>query len=190
MPGNKKTSKPVKGASKAVAAKKPVKKPSVNRKTAAPARASRKSAPAPAVGKKTVTPVPNTQPRKGLTKTEKDHLRLLLINLKERLSGQVTSLKVDSLQREDGVNSAEDGTDAFERQFALTIASAENHDLVEIDEALQRLSDGSYGVCEECTGAIEAPRLKALPFVRKCIECQSKTESGRKSRAATLMERF
>jgi DnaK suppressor protein len=182
----KTTKKSVKGGSKAVA----VKKPSVNRKTAAPARTPRKSVPAPAVGKKIATPVQNTTPRKGLTKTEKDQLRLLLINLKERLAGQVTALKIDSLQREDGVNSAEDGTDAFERQFALTIASAENHDLVEIDEALQRLGDGTYGVCQECTGMIEAPRLKALPFVRKCIACQSKTESGRKSRAATLMERF
>jgi DnaK suppressor protein len=140
-------------------------------------------------GKTKMSTAPQGGEKRRLSKSERDHFRMLLIAMKEHLTGQVASLKGDSLKREDGVNSAEDGTDAFERQFALTIASAENHDLVEIDEALQRLEEGFYGVCEECTNLIEMPRLKALPFVRKCVQCQSKTENGRsKSRSAALLE--
>jgi RNA polymerase-binding protein DksA len=130
-------------------------------------------------------------PRKALGKAQKQELLSMLLEMRERLGGQVAALKGDSLKREDGVNSAEDGTDAFERQFALNIASSEHNSLVEIEEALRRLNEGTYGICEECANVIEMPRLKALPFVSKCIGCQSKTENGRaKSRAAVLLDKL
>ena len=79
--------------------------------------------------------------------------------MRNRLTGQIAALQGDSLQRQDAVNSEEDGTDAFERQFALNLASTENDVVFEIDEALQRLNQKSYGVCEQCGGGIEAPPL-------------------------------
>ncbi|OVE74195.1 hypothetical protein BVX94_01115 [bacterium B17] len=78
--------------------------------------------------------------------------------------------------RNDSVVSVEDGTDAFDRQFALNIISSENDALFEIDEALRRLDGGTYGGCEECGCIIDVPRLAALPFVRMCIKCQSEAE--------------
>jgi len=66
-----------------------------------------------------------------------------------------------------------------ERQFALTLVSSESQSLFEIDEALQRVDDGTYGSCEACGGRIETPRLEALPFVRNCITCQSEAEKGK-----------
>jgi RNA polymerase-binding transcription factor DksA len=103
----------------------------------------------------------------------------MLLDMRERLSNQIAALKGDSLKREDSVNSMEDGTDAFERQFALTIASSEQQSLSAIDEALRRIDEGTYGVCEACGGLVERPRLKALPFVRLCIGCQSASEKGK-----------
>jgi len=136
---------------------------------------------------KTMESVPAAQ---KISKQERERLKQILVAIKERLSGQVSSLKVDALTRDDGVNSSEDGTDAFDRQFALGIASAENHNLVEIDEAMRRLEDGTYGACEECGCMIAMTRLKALPFVRKCVGCQSKTENGRaRVSAAALLDR-
>jgi DnaK suppressor protein len=183
--------KAAKKSARSGAKKSAVKKPAAP-KVAAPAkRPAAKGKPPAALKKKDTQHMPpaSQASSKALTKSQKEYMKATLIALKERLTGQVTALKVDSLQREDGVNSAEDGTDAFERQFALTIASAENHDLVEIEEALQRLEDGSYGVCEECQCLIESNRLRALPFVRKCVACQSRTESGRmKSRALALLD--
>lgn len=154
--------------------------------------------PKPPVKTEIKSPVPIT-PRKvtmqpspsglKISKQERDRLKQVLVDMKHRLAGQVTSLKTDALTRDDGVHSAEDGTDAFERQFALSIASSENKDLVEIEEAIRRLDEGSYGACEECGCVIGEPRLKALPFVRKCVSCQSKTESSRAhSRAPATMD--
>lgn len=117
--------------------------------------------------------------RAKLPDSQKKVLKELLLMMRERILGQIRSLKGDSLRRDDEVNDAEDGTDAFERQFALNLVSSENDAVFEIDEALQRLEEGVYGVCEDCAGLIEMPRLKALPFVRKCVGCQSKSEAGK-----------
>lgn len=115
-----------------------------------------------------------------LSAKQRKSLKERLIELRDRLNGQITSLKQDSLTRNDSVVSVEDGTDAFERQFALNIVSSENEALVEIDEALRRLEDGTYGVCEECECIIDVPRLAALPFVRMCVKCQSEAEKARR----------
>lgn len=186
-------------AKKPVAKKAAASRTSVGKKTG-PSQAARqakktanktvRTSPSPtriAKNKISMTPASSSQ---KISKQERDRLKQILLAIKERLTGQVTALKVDALKRDDGVNSAEDGTDAFDRQFALAIASSENNDLVEIDEALRRLEDGSYGMCEECGATIGSPRLKALPFTRKCVECQSKTENGRAHlRAAAMLDR-
>ena len=70
-------------------------------------------------------------------------------------------------------------TDHPNLKFALTLVSSENNAVFEIDEALRRLEEGEYGKCEVCEGEVEKPRLKALPFVRTCIHCQSEIEKSR-----------
>jgi RNA polymerase-binding transcription factor DksA len=114
-----------------------------------------------------------------LSAEQKERYRIQLIEIRDRLSGQITSLKKESLTRADEVNVEEDGTDAFDRQFALSLASSENESLVDIDAALQRLADGTLGQCNECGGGIEMARLKAIPFASNCIACQSEVEKQR-----------
>jgi RNA polymerase-binding transcription factor DksA len=103
--------------------------------------------------------------------------REMLLSLRERITSQIEALKGDSLERHDSTNIEEDGTDAFERQFALNLVSSEQDALFEIDEAIRRLEEGTYGLCVECSGRVEDGRLKALPFVKTCIKCQSALES-------------
>ncbi len=118
--------------------------------------------------------------------TERRLFRTKLLALREQLDRQINSLKAESLTRNDSVVSAEDGTDAFDRQMAINIASAENSSVLEIDDALRRIEEGTYGVCEECNGTIERVRLDALPFVRMCIKCQSNIEkNGRRETPAS-----
>lgn len=117
-------------------------------------------------------------PPKALTAREKRKCRDNLLGLRERLLGQVSALTKESLERNDSVVSPEDGTDAFDRQFALNIASSEQNAVVDIDAALRRLEEGTYGVCEKCDEHIEVPRLQALPFVRLCVKCQSEEEQN------------
>jgi len=124
---------------------------------------------------------PIVLPKVKLAQVTKKEFRDTLMGLRERLTGQITALKGDSLQRFDAANTEEDGTDAFERQFALNLVSSEQDALFEIDEALRRLEDSTYGVCQQCAKMIEPSRLKALPFVKMCVKCQSANErNGRK----------
>lgn len=114
-----------------------------------------------------------------LTNKEKQVVKEMLLAIRDRLRGQISSLTKESLERNDSIVSVEDGTDAFDRQFALTVASTEHDALLETEEALQRFHTGAYGVCESCAKNIEKPRLKALPFVRLCIKCKSESEKGK-----------
>jgi len=74
---------------------------------------------------------------------------------------------------------ADDRTDDFDREFALNLVSSEHDAMFEIDEAIRRLDEGTYGVCESCSKLVERVRLKALPFAKMCITCQSQNEKGR-----------
>ncbi len=108
-----------------------------------------------------------------------DAIREALLALRERLTGTVTQLRAESLTRDDEVNPEEDGSDAFERLFSLERASSDHHTIHQIDEALHALEAGTYGKCEMCGCEIEPPRLKALPFAKTCVGCQSEMERMR-----------
>ncbi len=71
---------------------------------------------------------------------------------------------------------AEVGTDNFERETALHIASDESEWLGEINDALQRIGEGTFGTCEGCNETIPKKRMEVFPSARYCIECQSKLE--------------
>lgn len=74
------------------------------------------------------------------------------------------------------IHPADLGTDAMEREKDLQMASAEGRMLVEIDDALARVEDGTYGVCEGCGKDIGHRRLEVLPYARLCIKCQEKAD--------------
>lgn len=83
-----------------------------------------------------------------------------------------------------GMHQADAGSDAYDRDFALSLLSQEQDALYEIEEALKRLELGTYGVCEMSGKTIAQPRLEALPFARYTVECQSQLEKqNRVSRA-------
>ena len=135
------------------------------------------------VGKKAIQEVPLDKPlpmvKIKISSKVKAALKGNLLTIREGLTGQMTALRDESLAREPADNTAEDGTDAFERQVSLNLVSAEHDEVVAIDDALRRLDEGTYGVCEECRHPIEKGRIKALPFVRLCVKCQSDSEKGK-----------
>ena len=73
---------------------------------------------------------------------------------------------------------ADMATDNFDREFSLDLASAEQTILNRIDEALRRIDDGSYGVCENCNKSISFKRLKAVPYAKLCIKCKEDEEKN------------
>lgn len=75
-----------------------------------------------------------------------------------------------------GMHQADAGSDAYDRDFALSLLSQEQDSLYEIEEALKRIENGTYGICEMSGKPIPKARLEALPFTRYTVECQAEIE--------------
>lgn len=80
-----------------------------------------------------------------------------------------------------GMHQADAGSDAYDRDFALSLLSQEQDALYEIDQALKRIELGTYGVCEMSGKPIMHARLEAIPFARFTVECQSQLEKQNKA---------
>ncbi len=85
-----------------------------------------------------------------------------------------------------GMHQADAGSDAYDRDFALSLLSQEQDALYEIDEALKRIELGTYGKCEMSGKPILHARLEAIPFARYTVECQSQLE--RQSKASRVRQ--
>ena len=85
-----------------------------------------------------------------------------------------------------GMHQADAGSDAYDRDFALSLLSQEQDALYEIDEALKRIELGTYGKCEMSGKPIPRARLEAIPFARFTVECQSQLE--KQSRASRVRQ--
>lgn len=71
---------------------------------------------------------------------------------------------------------ADVATDSYDREFSLGLASNERKFLFELDDALKKIEEGAFGICEECKSLIAKTRLKAVPYARLCVKCQEKKE--------------
>lgn len=106
-----------------------------------------------------------------------EEFRKRLIVLRQDALGQSATLKSTALEQTDDHGSEDDdGSDAFLRLQDLKQVDSRNKTVQMIDEALTRIADGSYGVCEICGQLIRKPRLLNLPFVHTCMECQTAME--------------
>lgn len=109
----------------------------------------------------------------------KQHKRLL--DLKDTLLDSMSGVARGNLHAGSetsafGMHQADAGSDAYDRDFALSMLSKEQGSLYEIDEALKRIEDGNYGICEICEKPIKHDRLEALPFTRYTVDCQAELE--------------
>jgi RNA polymerase-binding protein DksA len=76
------------------------------------------------------------------------------------------------------IHMADLGTDNYEQEFALGLMDGERRLLTEIDEALLRIENGTYGICEGTGQPIPKPRLEAQPWARYCVEYARMVEQG------------
>ncbi|MEM7583009.1 MAG: TraR/DksA family transcriptional regulator [Acidobacteriota bacterium] len=73
---------------------------------------------------------------------------------------------------------ADRANNSFHRELMFSLSDNERQMLIYIEDAYQRLEEGSYGTCTHCSEPIGLPRLKALPWARYCISCQEQEEMG------------
>jgi RNA polymerase-binding transcription factor DksA len=171
--------KPAAAKKKPAAAKKPAAK-----KPAAPAKRAGRATKAPLVGTRDMLAFgqPVEKSRRLNPWVKKQQLRLLA--LKDSLLDSMTGVARDNLRTghdahevsAHGLHQADAGSDAYDRDFALSLLSQEQDALFEIDEALKRIARGTYGVCEMSGKQIPKARLEARPFARFTVECQNEIE--------------
>lgn len=80
-----------------------------------------------------------------------------------------------------GMHQADAGSDAYDRDFALSLLAKEQDAIYEINEALKRIDAGMYGICEMSGDTISEERLEALPFTRFTVVCQERLEREQRS---------
>jgi DnaK suppressor protein len=182
---------------KSPAKKKPAPQKAAPKKTVkkAPAKkaVAKKAAPKKVAPKKAIKQAPakpkSKKGHKPFTKKELAIYRELLQHQLERMQKNLNSLAADNLKRSPSdttgdisfysTHMADHGTDNFDRELALNLVSGRQESIYDIEFAIQRIDDGTYGICQACDNPIERPRLKALPFARKCLACQNAAERGR-----------
>ena len=194
--------------SKSTKKKAPAKKASSPKKKAArkppAAKSSAKAAPRPAKAikhapksagsKKAAAKIPDTLALLGrnhkerkldpFTRQQKDKL----LQLRDAMVDSMAGVAQDTLRSRAegseasafGMHQADAGSDAYDRDFALSLLSQEQDALYEIDQALKRIEQGTYGVCEMSGKHILRARLEAIPFARFTVECQSQLEKQNK----------
>jgi RNA polymerase-binding transcription factor DksA len=101
-----------------------------------------------------------------------------LLELRDQLLHQMNGLAKESAQEMAGysLHMADSGTDNFDRDFALSLLSADQDSVYEIEEALKRIERKTYGICELTGKTIPKARLEAIPWTRFTVEAQAQLE--------------
>ncbi|MEA2012154.1 MAG: TraR/DksA family transcriptional regulator [Verrucomicrobiota bacterium] len=115
-------------------------------------------------------------------KGEKKERYEQLIDLQEELLNQIEDFSVDYLihEKETGLDSADLGSESYNKDIGLQLISNEEKELILINDAIQRLKDKTYGKCIDCKKTIEKGRLDALPYAKLCIVHKEEREKREK----------
>jgi RNA polymerase-binding transcription factor DksA len=182
------------------------KKVSKKKAQARPSSRAKKKAPAKVVAPKKPSgpPFPIKTPAKFLRPLEEntkpakppkfssaflERQKIKLAELRDHIVDQMQGVTKDSLRERGegggsafGMHQADAGSDAYEKDFALSLLSQEQDALYEIESALKRIEAHVYGVCEMSGQPIPVARLEAIPFARFTVECQSRFEQENKGK--------
>jgi RNA polymerase-binding protein DksA len=120
----------------------------------------------------------------GLKAAEIKELQALLLEKREEILGNVLSMEGGVLHREQTdlsscpIHMGDLGSDAFEIENTLRLAGSERKLLLEIDDALDRIDEGTYGICLGTGKPIGRPRLRAIPWAKYCVDFAALLEQG------------
>jgi DnaK suppressor protein len=110
-------------------------------------------------------------------------IRARLQDERATLRDEIMSMEVENQNQQDdygvGNHMADDATEVFTRERNIALRNNAQDLLAQVEAALQRLGEGSYGVCARCGNEISTERLEALPYAIYCITCQSEIEHQR-----------
>ena len=123
---------------------------------------------------------------KEMKAEEVAQFKKLLLSVRERLVGKVDFMQGETLKksRQDAsgdlsnvpIHMADVGTDNYERDIMIELIQNGEEGVRNIDTALEKIEEGTFGVCELCAKKINKERLKAVPYAKLCIDCQREEE--------------
>jgi len=138
------------------------------------------------MAKKTVKKTSSKKLKRRFSRKEFNIYREKLINLKDDTLKQMREISQDTLMKTQkdmsgdisgyGIHIADVASDNYDRDFNLSPVSNERKIVMEIDEALKRIDDGSYGICQMSGKPISKTRLNAIPYAKYSKKCQEKLE--------------
>ena len=120
--------------------------------------------------------------------TKKDLLEFkkIILKKKEEIFEEIKHISDDTLKKSQKdaagdisgytYHMADVATDTYDREFCLSLASSGREQIFELDDALKKIEEGTFGICETCKSSIAKVRLKAVPNARFCVKCQNKQE--------------
>lgn len=124
--------------------------------------------------------------KKKFTKSDLKDFKKIVLKKKEEIFADLKHISDDTLRKSQKEASgdisgytyhmADVATDNYDREFSLGLASGERKLLYELDDALKRIEEGTFGICDDCKSSIAKIRLKAVPSASLCIKCQQKRE--------------
>ena len=115
-----------------------------------------------------------------MDKKKVEYYKKRLVTTQDELMRLVTKSERDGREADEEATQdvADKAANSYTKEF-LFHQSDENRRLLQlVDEALDRLKDGTYGLCVSCQGEVQVKRLEAVPWARHCIECQEKQDQG------------
>lgn len=152
-------------------------------------KASKKTAKKTA--KKSAKKKSSNNTRKGkspLSAAELKHFRTELLQKRREILLNMTEIEGETLRKSRGdatgdlssmpIHMADLGTDNYQQEFSLGLMDSERRLLVEIDDAMNRIENGTYGICEGTGKPIPKARLEAQPWARYCVEYARMVEEG------------
>ena len=174
---------------KAVATKRALAKKKVSPKKKAVVKKKASVAKKASSKKKTSTKKKSTRKKAHLSRAELNRFRQVLLVKRREILGNVTEIEKEALKQSRGdaagdlssmpIHMADLGTDNYEQEFALGLMDNERRLIRQIDDALARISEGTYGYCEGTGKPIRKARLEAKPWARYCVEYAQLVEDGK-----------
>lgn len=119
--------------------------------------------------------------KKGIDKKTLARLRKILLREREQIVGEVKQIHESSREMgQDGIQDlGDEAANIYNKQVLLSLNENERMRLQEVDESLDRIESGTYGICEECGEAIGLKRLEVRPVAKHCVSCKTKLEKGK-----------
>jgi DnaK suppressor protein len=117
---------------------------------------------------------PTSIPRKG----EKDQVRKILLDMREKILAGISESPVPEalITQTDIGDIIDQAGDERDRELSLLLSGRDKEKLHAINAALEKLKEGTYGICEECGDKIGPGRIKVMPLAQLCVACQAKFE--------------